>query len=117
MTTAKRGDLAVIEKETSYVTTDQGYHKTTEYEVGIVTNITREGQVKACRFRLSDTTTQLKDIIRVKRTLIVPQSEINVESAARAAWSNPWPSGHEGMPFDSLDAVKDVLRPFAASAA
>ena len=111
MTKAKRGDLVVIEKRTSYTTTSAGYHEATIYEVGIVTSITREGVTKAIETRYGGPT-PLKNIYGVGRTFIVSQDEIDVRAAAEAAWSNEWKPGYPGKPFDSLDEVRSVVSPF-----
>ena len=113
---ARRGDLVVIERKTSYVTTSDGWHESTEYDVGIVTSITRDGLVKACKTRYADSV-PMDHIHGYLRSFIVPQSEIDVVSAVEAARANEWSSGHTGKPFDSLDEVRDVLRPFKTKAA
>jgi hypothetical protein len=118
---AKRGDLVVIERKTSYVTTSQGWHEDIWYEVGIVSSITRDGQVKAYRDRYSqtpkDAARQVSNVLGFVRSYVMPAAEIDVEPAARAAWANEWKPGYPGKPFDSLEEAKSVLRPFVLSAA
>lgn len=108
---AKRGDLLVIERKTSYVTTSEGYHETVEYDAGKVTSITRDGVAKAISTRYSDST-PLSNIFGVQRTFVVSQSEIDVQPALEAVWANEWRPGYPGKPFDSLDEIKSVLRGF-----
>src|SRR5690348_7057698 len=105
---AKRGDLVVIERKTSYVTTSEGYRERVEYEVGIVTSITRDGAVKAFRGRY-DSPQAVANTFGFLRSLVVPATDIDVEPAARAAWANEWRPGYPGKPFDSLEEVKITL--------
>ena len=114
-TKARRGDLVVLEKRTSYTTTSEGYHEATVYDVGIVASITRDGIVKAVETRYGGST-PLKNMHGIGRTFVVPQGEINVREAAEAAWSNEWRPGYPGKPFDSLDDLRDVVRPFLVGA-
>ena len=113
--TAKRGDLLVIERKTSYVTTSEGYHESLVYEAGKIVSVTRDGVAKAISTRYSDST-PLGNIFGVQRTFVVPQSEIDVQPALEAVWANEWKPGYPGKPFDSLDDLKAVLRPFLVGA-
>jgi hypothetical protein len=114
---AKRGDLVVMERKASYVTTSDGWHEHTEYLVGVVANITRDGIVKGVRDQYGQRL--LRDMHGIGQTFIVAQTEINVDAAAMAAWANPWPHKpeHTGKAFDSLDDVKACVSPFKRLAA
>lgn len=109
-TPARRGDLAIVESY-SRVTTSAGSYGRARYEVCEVTNIFRDGRVKAVR-TLRGTVLPLTWWLRFQRVRIVPRTDIDVAGALDAARSHHY-HGHPDSPkpFDDLAAVRDALRP------
>jgi hypothetical protein len=111
---ARKGDLIVVERaERSYVI-GQPSTETTTYHVGIVHSATREGDVKTwCALGYGDElVSPYGQTVKYARRWVMPAKEIDVDAALRAAKAHHW-EGHPGQPkpFDSLDAVKETLRP------
>lgn len=110
-TPAKRGDLAilVVTRHDYYI--GEGSRESTTVEVCEVTNITRDGIAKRVRRAGAEMPVDLSRYPRGSQIFIVPAAEIDVTAALEAAAAHPWPSGHKGMPYASLDEVKAMLRP------
>jgi hypothetical protein len=112
---AKRGDLAVLVTSTRDFYIGEGARERTSVDVCEVTNVTRDGIAKRVRPARYDTPIELARYPHRHQVFIVPATEIDVPAALTAAAANPWPSGHAGMPYGSLDEVKAVLRPLRRS--
>lgn len=85
--------------------------ESTSVEVCEVTNITRDGIAKRVRSARYGTPIDLAHYPYKRQVFIVPAATIDVTAALEAAAAHPWPSGHPGMPYASLDEVKAMLRP------
>lgn len=109
---AKRGDLIIIERRTSYHHAQTGRHESLVYEVGIVTSITREGAVKAVRYQGHDYSTQLRWIFDYSFIYLLPQHQIDVQAAYTAALGTDALS----KTYDSLGAVRETIRPYLTQA-
>lgn len=109
----RRGDLAVIERViVSHSRTD--LTEITEYAVVLVSNITREGRVKAIKDpRWSDDgyAQPLDRIVGFRRIYIVPQTDIDVAAAIATARSHVYPGHNTPRSYDSLDEVRTALKP------
>lgn len=112
---AKRGDLAIIERERSFHS--QSSRETSiAYAVMLVVSITRDGEVKAVKDLRwgegDDVWAQPTRLIHgLQRILIVPKGEVDVPGALATAGAHTWPGGTQPRDYDSLDAVRDALRP------
>lgn len=109
----RRGDLAIIERvNVSHSTT--GRTETTEYAVMVVSNLTREGRIKAVKDpRWGDDAyaQPLERIVGFQRILTVPQTEIDVTAAIATARAHVYPGSTTPRAYDSLDDVRAALRP------
>jgi hypothetical protein len=112
-TTAKRGDLIVVEitERNFYI----GQESTTRqrFEVGRVTNITRDGTVKKwARVGLSETPCELSRTVGLVRWYIADQQTTDVEKALDIARAHHY-DGHpnHARPFDSFEEVREALKP------
>lgn len=122
MTTAelanpRRGDLVVIAQEHSAHYTKGGARTYTTFEIGVITSVSRDGQIKAFRsaYNLNEPGGGEPIIIArlagVTSTPYFPASKIDVQSALKTAYEHRWPGGQPCRPFDSLDEVRAALRP------
>jgi hypothetical protein len=109
ITRAKRGDLVVVVRKSRDFVIGQGSQERTDIHVGIATSVSREGLVKTYRGGLIDSATPVGH----DQVYVVSAKEIDVERAYAAAREHAYP-GHpdQAMPFDSLEEVKALLRPF-----
>lgn len=90
----------------------QGHRSHDEFTVGVVTNITRDGQVKAYRPVGWDSPLPLARMGRqLQQTYLMPQTQIDVLGAQKAASEHTWPGGTTPRYYDTLDEVKAALRP------
>jgi len=117
---AKRGDLVVIHVRSTSWSAKYDRTEQDEYTVGVVTSVTRDGQVK--RYRRCDdlrTTDYLGRPFRgeeMPRTgyqgrYIMPADQIDVAGALVTAACHVW-QGHETtQAYGSLDEVREALRP------
>jgi hypothetical protein len=110
-TPAKRGDLAILVTTRRDFYIGEGTRESTTVEVCEVTNITRDGIAKRVRPAQWDTPIDLAHYGHRHQVYIVPAAQIDVAAALKLAAEHPWPSGHKGMPYASLDEVKAMLRP------
>lgn len=111
-TAAKRGDLVIVGRKVGSFVIGRPYSEQGEYRICVVTNITREGAVKAYRDRDDGATHRLDQVINLIGIALVPAARIDVAAAMKAAADHTWPSGHPWMPFDSLDEVRAALKPY-----
>lgn len=122
-TKAKRGDLVAIERETSCTSTTSTTRRTS-IDVHIVTSVTREGVVKATRpVHGSDLGREteygpekpqpIARIFGLRARYVIGAQTIHVPSAIAAVLAHHYP-GHPNQlqPFDSLDELRSILRPF-----
>lgn len=122
MDKAKRGDLVVIQcKDLDSIASKGRDHD--RFTVGIVTNITRDGLVKGYQeIGYAGSLYQMKIDVKSPRRHDKPvgfvkmyvqsQGQIDVQAALEAAKENRWSvGGTQGMPFDSIEAVKAALKP------
>lgn len=112
MEAAKRGDLVVVESvHTAYVI-GQGTSSHSEFTVAVVTNITRDGQIKAVRPVGYSHTVELTRMVGFRKAHLVPKARIDVDAALAAAEAHTWP-GPSTTPkyYDTLGEAKDALRP------
>lgn len=112
---AKRGDLAIIEREKSYHSTTKR-ETSVEYAVMLVVSITRGGDVKAVKDLRwgdgDDVWAQPTRLIHgLQRIHIVAKAEIDVAAALATARAHTWPGHDQPRDYDSIDAVREALRP------
>lgn len=122
---AKRGDLVVVQTHhRDYVLRGES-REYDEFTVGVVTSVTRDGQVRM--FRRAGNFDQGKDWrgqpdrgeeLRpgsFVRALVMPATKIAVNAALAVAACHVW-DGHESQAraYDSLEEVRAALRPCAA---
>lgn len=113
-TKAKRGDLVVIVTQHSDYIIGKGSQQHTDCQIAVVSNITREGLVKAIRWAYNhgekwDEPTLLSRLGRIE-THLVPATKVDVTAALGTAKAHRWPNGGT-MPYDSLDEVREAIRP------
>jgi len=118
---AKRGDLVVFEQRHHDFVLQGESREYDTFTVGVVTSVTRDGQVKM--WRRAGNFDQGKDWrgqpdrgeaapARMVRSYVSSSTDINVAGALATAGCHVWPSGHESpMPFESLAEVRDWLKP------
>jgi hypothetical protein len=110
----RRGDLAVIERINVSHSTTEGRTETTEYVVMVVSNLTREGRIKAVRdTRWSDSgyAQPLERMAGFQRVHTVAQADIDVDAATAAARAHVYPGSITPRPYASLDDVRAALAP------
>lgn len=110
-TPAKRGDLVIVGRKVGNYIIGKPYSEHDEYRICVVTNITREGAVKAYRDRDDGVAHRLDQVINLIGIALVPAVRIDVDAAMKAAEDHTWPGGQPWMPFDSLDEVRAALKP------
>lgn len=107
----RRGDLAIVERvNVSHSTT--GRTETTEYAVMVVSNLTREGRIKAVRDpRWGDAAyaQPLERITGFRRVHTVAQAQIDVAAAIATARAHTYPGSTTPRPYDSLDDVRAAI--------
>jgi hypothetical protein len=111
---AKRGDAVVIVQETSDYIIGKGRESKTRVTLGIVTNIKRDGSVKAYRDIGYGTAMPIERIVGLKRMFIVPATVVATEDVERVARSRYW-DGHPTQLkyWDSAEDIKAALKPYA----
>jgi hypothetical protein len=117
MTVFRRGDGVVFVREATDYVIGQPSVKRADIRVGRVPSVTREGQIKAYvdLSWSSDTAIKLANTAyRYAIAYILPADEIDISGVAAYCAARPWShdSRHVGMPFGSLDEVKQELRQF-----
>ena len=109
---AKRGDcVAVVRTERTYYI-GQPNTERTSVVVGRVTSTTRDGVVKG----LEDCQGYAMGDPGAHRTLIIPADKVSPDDVMRVAREHHWPD-HPGqpMPWDTVEALREALRPFLIS--
>lgn len=118
-TRAKRGDLAIIERQTSYAVQAPGERcrteRSTEYRVTVVTNVTRDGQVKAVRSVWGEAPQLIARMVGYQRTLLVSQRDIDVDASMATARAHTYPNSTTPRDYASLDDVREALRAHRAA--
>lgn len=110
----RRGDLAVIERVNVNHSTTEGRTETTEYAVMVVSNLTREGRIKAVRdTRWGDTAypQPLERIVGFQRVHTMSQADIDVDAALATARAHVYPGSTTPLAYASLDEVHAALAP------
>jgi len=109
--TAKRGDLVVVETTDSYA--DGGHlNGVPAFRVAKVVSVTKDGKVKAF-VTGDDPPRRVEHLPRDHKLHVVSADHIDVDAALVTARDNPWPHApeHKGKAYDSLDEVREALRP------
>jgi hypothetical protein len=102
---AKRGDLVVIETTGSYTTSTFERVPMSFYDFGVVSTVTREGEVKAWRTPAGGTRKRRNDV-RGQRFLLISADKIDARAALAAVGEVP---PHQ---WRDIAHVREVLRPF-----
>lgn len=121
---AKRGDLVVVERHHRDYVTGEGTREYATFEVGEVTSVTRDGQVRMWRRAgaFAGGTDYMGRPDRGEtlrpgsfaRVLVMPAAKVEVRAALAVAACHVW-EGHEdsARPYSTLDEVRAALRPCA----
>ncbi len=116
-TRTRRGDLAILER---LRVTQSATSRTeeTDFTVTTVCSVTRDGRAKAVRDdrypsdgHNTPHAQPLAQMHGLKNILIVPKDEIDVDAATATARAHTWPDGTTPRAYESLDAVREALRP------
>jgi len=109
---ARRGDLVVVHTTHLDYIIGQGAQAHEEFTVGVVTNITREGNVKAYRPVGWGATVRVDSWgRRLVKVYVMPQDRIDVVGAQKTASEHTWPGGSTPRYYDTLEQAKAALRP------
>lgn len=112
-TRARRGDIAVIEK----IRVDHSSTSRTEcleYAVMLVSNLTRDGRVKAVKdVRWGDGAyaQPVDRMLGFQRLHLIAQASIDVAAAIATVRAHTYPNSTTPRNYDSLNAVREALRP------
>jgi hypothetical protein len=108
-TKARPGDLIVVHVHPEEIKKRGGWSR---FYVGVVTSITRDDVVATWR-RAGESTPRNLDDVMVLQYWIMTQDKVDVTAALDTAASNPWPHApeHKGMPYRTMDEVREALRP------
>jgi hypothetical protein len=117
MTVFKRGDGVVFVREATDYVIGRPSVKRDDIRVCRVTSVTRDGQIKAFVDLSWSSETPVKlanTTYRYATAYILPADEIDIAGVATYCAARPWSHDprHVGMPFGSLDEVKQELRQF-----
>lgn len=109
---AKRGDVAILVTECRTYVIGQPSETRTAVNVFEVTSVTRDGLVKAVRSAWANSAPTMLARMVPATVHLISKDTISAADALRVAAEHHWP-GHPGQPmaFDSLDAVREALRP------
>ena len=119
-TRTRRGDLAIVERlrVTQSATTRT---EETDFTVMTVCSITREGRAKAVRDDRHPSdghnvphAQPLDRMHGLRNVLVVPQADIDVAAAIATARAHTYPNSDTPRAYESLDAVREALRPHLA---
>jgi hypothetical protein len=109
---ARRGDLVVVHTTHLHYIVGEGNRSHDEFAVGVVTNITRGGLVKAYRPVGYDTPVLIERLGRqLQQVYLMARSRIDVDAALDTARRHTWPGYDQPRYYDTLGEVKDALRP------
>jgi hypothetical protein len=118
----RRGDLAVIER-TTVTHSRTSRTERTEYTVMVVCSVTRDGRTKAVRDdRYPDDghnipyPQPLDRMTDLRSILIVPKDSIDTEAALATVRAHTYPDSTTPRPYDTLDEVREALRPHLGTA-
>jgi hypothetical protein len=111
---ARRGDLVALELRRSYHRVNGPRVESTAWEVREVTNVTREGVVKATR-RLDDPDGRPQLLERELGLLsrrVIPAGTVDVDAVKATILAHTY-DGPAGTlkPFDTLEELRDAVRP------
>ncbi|MFF3363608.1 hypothetical protein [Streptomyces misionensis] len=111
----RRGDLVMVELRTSYTTSSYRRIEQTEYKLMVVTNLTRDGQIKMVRDdRYSDQGYPVKFsgmLHATGRYWLLPQAAWDVKMAQRIAREHTYPNSTQARCWQSLEDAREALRP------
>lgn len=120
---ARRGDLcAVVTTSRDYVI-GQTSTERTSVVLAVVAGVSREGVVKFVRPIWNGTgPTEARNPVRtpMERTYVIASGTIDTDAAIAAYAARRYPTApHSDMvpPLDSLDALRELLRPFLVESA
>lgn len=109
----RRGDLAVIER-TRVSHSNTGRTESKEFAVMLVSNLTRDGRVKAVKdVRWGDDTyaQPLDQMLGFERLHLISKASIDVAAAIVTVRAHTYPNSTTPLDYESLDDVRDALRP------
>lgn len=112
---ARRGDLAVIERRTSMAMVHGRTEQTYAYAVVLVTSVTRTGGVKAVREIQWGNDVAVQPVARImglESIRIISKDVVNVPEVIAHVQTHTYPGHNTPMPYESLQAVRDAIRPF-----
>lgn len=113
ITRARRGDAVVIQQHRVTYMISQPSQEHDDFEVGIVTGISRDGMVRKWRSAWYGADGAGVAIPERRSGLwLLPAAEFDVTAVIEAARAHCWP-GHpdQPMPFASLGEVRKAMRP------
>ncbi|PSK96674.1 hypothetical protein CLV30_12556 [Haloactinopolyspora alba] len=107
---AKRGDLiAVLRQQRTHGAA--GASTEDQIDVGVVTNIYRDGMVKAFRQVGWNAIRPLEHVVGYVQHWVMPATSIDVGAAVEIAAAHTYPNSTQTMPFASLDELRAAIRP------
>lgn len=116
-TRTHRGDLAIVERRRVTQSTTSRTEET-DFTVMVVCSVTREGRTKAVRDDRHPSdghniphAQPLDRMHGLRNVLIVPKADIDVLAAIATARAHTWPDSTTPRAYESLDAVREALRP------
>lgn len=119
---ARRGDLVVIERVQRDYVIGRGSSECRRFEVYEVAGLFRDGRIKTVRsLAWSDASPEpLARMVGFERSHVIDARRIDKDAVVKAVQAHRWP-GHEDSalikPFDSLDEVKELIKPFMRAVA
>lgn len=121
-TKARRGDLCAVVTTTHSFVIGQGSTEQTTVRLALVSSVTRDGVVKAFRPFWDQAGEPSSPITASPReqTLVLSADRIDVTAAITAYCARSWPTAPHSTsvrPCDSVDELRELLRPFLTAAA
>lgn len=118
----RRGDLVIVERLSVIHGTTERTERT-EFTVMVVCSVTRVGRAKAVRDDRYPSDGHnvphpqpLGQMHGLRNVLIVPKADIDVDAAIATARAHTHPDSTTPRAYDSLDAVREALRPHLKAA-
>lgn len=109
---ARRGDLVIVHTVHRDFIIGEGPKSHDEFTIGVVTNINRDGAVKAYRPVGTDRPLPLVYLARsLQNVYLLPKDRVDVEAAMATAAAHTWPGHDYPRYYDTLGEVRDALRP------